>query len=77
MDLPADERETLAEFEQKLLQVGDQTLLQVPFTADFGLADEVKQVRVTGGLEVGIPGRQGRGELLIAVPVRSCSRVAM
>ena len=49
VDLPPDEREPLAEFEQELFDVVDQSAFEVVFTADVGVADEIEQVRVAGG----------------------------
>ena len=64
-DLTANERETLAEFEQELADVVDQTGLQFAFAAAFGQIQEVENVRVLEGLlgEVGVLGRHREGEV--------------
>src|SRR6478735_8113295 len=79
VNLTADEGESLAQFEQEPLQVGDQALLEVPLSLNVGLAKEVEQVRsrVACWARSESPGGRVAAKLLIAVPVRSCNRVAM
>jgi len=55
----------LTEFEQEPLEMIDEALFEVPLPPDVRLADEVEQVRVSGGLlgEVGITRGEGVREV--------------
>ena len=62
---PADEGESGPHLQQEALDVVDETLLQLPFRARLGGAEEVEQVRVLECLrgQIGIGGRQRPGEV--------------
>lgn len=70
VDLTPDERESLPEFQQKLLDVIGQQTFQITFATDVRSANEVEEVWVAGRLlrQVGVRRRQGVGEVRNGLP---------
>jgi len=79
VDLSADERESLAQFQQEPLQVGDQACSKSRsrFTSACPMKSNKYGSRVDCWARSESPGGRVSAKLVTAFPVRSWSRVAM